>query len=133
VARGERWVTFLHYPFRCIENKFWGQLSYPHAFRATSPVTLLSGTALLCCSGEGQDQLSCFHDAVGNSFPTNCQCGGQKTSSEKLSPRSDEKKYGDPQPDIIQNIRNLGTLSPKDVSIKFLLLWLRKPHVTYLY
>lgn len=34
-------------------------------------------------------------------------------SSKKLPPASDENKFRDPQPDITQSAKDLGTLSPK--------------------
>ena len=49
-------------------------------------------------------------------------------SSEKFPAAADGNKYGDPQPDIVQPVGDLGILSPKwDVSIKSLPLGLRKP------
>lgn len=49
-------------------------------------------------------------------------------SLEMLPPPADRKKYRDPQPDLIQRVRDLGALSPKrDVFIKSLALGLRFP------
>ena len=48
-------------------------------------------------------------------------------SSEKLPPAADGNKYRDPQPDIMQRVRDLGTLRPKrNVTISFLASGLSK-------
>lgn len=39
-----------------------------------------------------------------------------KLSSEKLSPTADGNKFGDPQPDDIQRMRDLGMLRPNSPS-----------------
>lgn len=50
-------------------------------------------------------------------------------SSEKLPPATDGNKYRDPQPDYMQRVKDLRTLSPKqNVSIKSFRLELREPH-----
>lgn len=47
--------------------------------------------------------------------------------SDKLPPATDENKYRDPQPDNMQRVKDLGTLSPKmEGSIKFFLAGTRK-------
>lgn len=57
--------------------------------------------------------LPCF-----TSWPDLCLA---QPPSEKLPPVADGKKYRDPQPDHMQRVRDLGTLSSKrDVSIKSL-------------
>jgi hypothetical protein len=55
------------------------------------------------------------------------QCVTQP-SSEKLPPEADGNKYRNPQMDNVQNVRDLGTLSPKwNVFTKSLPSGLRKP------
>lgn len=58
--------------------------SHTHALRASFP-----GSALLCGSGEGQGQLSCFDD-LGASFPACCKWQGVKSciSPSPMSPHS---------------------------------------------
>jgi hypothetical protein len=56
------------------------------------------------------------------------QCLAQP-SSEMFPPAADGRKYRDPQTDIIQKVRDLGTQSSKwDVSIKSFSSGLREPH-----
>jgi hypothetical protein len=42
------------------------------------------------------------------------QCLAQ-TSPEKLPPAADGNKYRDPQPDIIQTVKDYGILGPKEL------------------